>query len=134
MKVPVTGVNHIGIAVESIEENRFFYEEVLGLRFEGIEEVEDQGVRAAIFYAGDTRIELLEPISDESPIGRFIRKKGQGIHHIAFSVESIEEKVRELLDSGVSMVDEAPRPGIHGTRIAFIHPGSAGGVLVELCQ
>ena len=134
MKEKVKGINHIGIAVESIDKVKDFYENVLGLRFEGIEEIEEQKIRAGIFYVGDIRIELLEPTSEDSPVAKFLDKKGPGIHHIAFSVERIEEKLDFFSKKDILLIDKTPRKGIHGTRIAFIHPKSTGGTLVEICE
>ncbi len=134
MSGKVRGIDHIGIAVESIEEARAIYEKTLGLPFGGIEEVPDQGVRVAFFQAGETRIELLEPTSPESAVGRFLQKRGPGIHHLAFRVDNLEEKLASLQAEGVRLIDEKPRTGAHGTRIAFLHPKDTGGVLAELCE
>ncbi len=130
----VQGIDHIGIAVESIEKARAFYEEVLGLPFGGIEDVPDQRVRVAFFLAGETRIELLEPTSPESAVGRFLQKRGPGIHHLAFRVKNLEERLASLKEEGVRLIDEKPRKGAHGTRIAFLHPKDTGGVLAEFCE
>ena len=131
-------VNHIGIAVRSIADQRDFYERVLGGRFEGEEVVEDQKVRVAFFAIGDTenpvRLELLEPTSDDSPVARFIEKRGEGVHHIAYTVSDIDERIREMKESGIRMIDETARGGAHNTRIAFVHPSSTGRVLTELCE
>ncbi len=134
MNGKVRGVDHIGIAVESIEKARAFYEKTLGLPFGGIEEVPDQGVRVAFFQAGETRIELLEPLSPESAVGRFLQKRGPGIHHLAFRVDNLEERLASLQSQGIRLIDEKPRTGAHGTRIAFVHPKDTGGVLTELCE
>ena len=130
----VRRIDHIGIAVESIEKARSFYEEVLGLSFGGTEEVPDQGVRVAFFQAGETRIELLEPLGPEGPVARFLAKRGPGIHHLAYLVEDLEERLREARDLGIRLLDKKPRVGAHGMRIAFLHPGDTGGVLTELCE
>ncbi len=134
MNGKVRGIDHIGIAVESIEKARAFYEKTLGLPFGGIEEVPDQGVRVAFFQAGETRIELLEPASPESAVGRFLQKRGPGIHHLAFRVDDLEGRLASLRAEGIRLIDEKPRTGAHGTRIAFLHPKDTGGVLAELCE
>ncbi len=126
-------VNHIGIAVRSIEEAKRFYE-VMGLQVEGYEVVEEQKVKVAFVPVGETRIELLEPTSEDSPVAKFIAKRGEGIHHIAFEVDDIEKALEVLKESGVRLIDEKPRRGAHGTRIAFLHPKSTNGVLIEICQ
>lgn len=130
----LTKINHIGIAVKSLDETLPFYRDILGMAFAGIEEVAEQKVRVAMLGIGDSKIELLEPTSDDSPIARFLEKNGPGIHHLAYEVEEIEGAIAELRASGVRMIDEKPRSGAHGTRIAFVHPKSSNGVLTELCQ
>ena len=131
---PVKAINHIGIAVRSIEAQRPFYEETLGATYEGIEEVADQKVRVGFFRVGDVRLELLEPSDPSSTIATFLEKKGEGLHHVAFTVEAIEDRIAELKQSGLRMIDDSPRPGAHHMRIAFVHPKSSGGVLTELCE
>jgi methylmalonyl-CoA/ethylmalonyl-CoA epimerase len=130
----LTKINHIGIAVQSLDATIPFYRDNLGMAFAGIEEVPEQGVRVAMLTVGESKIELLEPTSAESPVAKFIDKNGAGIHHIAYEVDDIEASIAKLLADGVRMVDEKPRNGAHGTRIAFIHPKSSLGVLTELCQ
>lgn len=130
----VKGVNHIGIAVRSIEAQRSFYEGVLGGIFEGIEEVPNQKVRVAFFRVGDVRLELLEPTDPASTVAAFLEKRGEGLHHVAFTVEDIEERIAELKRAGLRMIDETPRPGAHHMQIAFIHPKNTFGVLTELCE
>ncbi|TVQ92295.1 MAG: methylmalonyl-CoA epimerase [Bacteroidetes bacterium] len=130
----LTHIEHIGIAVKDIESSIKFYEEVLGLKCYAIEEVKDQKVKTAFFMLGDTKIELLESTDPEGPIGRFIEKKGEGVHHIAFAVEGIESALSELSEKGVQLVDQQPRKGAEGLDIAFLHPKSTGGVLTELCE
>lgn len=130
----VKGIDHIGIAVENLEDASVFYREVLGLEYIGTEDVPSQKVRVAMFQAGESRIELLEPTSPDSPIASFLEKKGQGVHHIAYSVSNAEAAVNELTAKDIQMIDSKPRPGAGGTRIAFIHPKSSGRVLTELCQ
>ena len=126
-------IDHIGIAVESLSEA---LEPWLKAGFEpaGEEEVEDQGVRVAMLPAGESRIELLEASRPDSPVARFIKKRGPGIHHLAVRVDDIDAKLEELRRAGVRLIDEVPRPGARGTRIAFIHPSSMNGVLLELVE
>ena len=131
---PVKAINHIGIAVRSIDAQRPFYEGVLGAMFEGIEEVPSQQVRVAFFRIGEVRLELLEPTSPASTIATFLEKRGEGLHHVAFTVEGIEARIAELKQSGLRMIDDASRPGAHHMRIAFVHPKSTFGVLTELCE
>lgn len=126
-------IDHIGIAVSSLEKYIPFYRDVLGLEFEGTEVVQDQKVKVAFFKIGESRIELLEPISDESPIAKFIEKKGEGIHHLAISSEDVAKDIEVMKEKGVRMIDETPRGGAHQTKIAFIHPKETR-VLVELTE
>jgi methylmalonyl-CoA/ethylmalonyl-CoA epimerase len=130
----VKAINHIGIAVRSIDAQRSFYEQTLGAVYEGVEEVADQKVRVGFFRVGDVRLELLEPSDPSSTIAAFINKKGEGLHHVAYTVEDIEARIGELKQTGVRMIDESPRPGAHHTRIAFVHPKSSRGILTELCE
>lgn len=127
-------IEHIGIAVKDLDESIRFYENVLGLQCYNIEEVEDQKVRTAFFQVGDTKIELLESTSEEGPISKYIEKKGEGIHHIAYAVENIEQKLKEAEENGVRLIDKQPRKGAEGLDIAFLHPKSTHGVLTELCE
>jgi len=127
-------IEHIGIAVKSLEETIPFYENVLGLTCYNIEEVKDQKVRMAFFKVGQTKIELLESTDPEGPIGRFIKRKGEGIHHIAFAVENIEDRLKAVESKGVQLIDKISRKGAEGLDIAFLHPGSTFGVLTELCE
>ncbi|MRR23334.1 methylmalonyl-CoA epimerase [bacterium] len=129
-----THIEHIGIAVNSIAEALPFYEKVLGLKCYNIEEVADQKVKTAFFMIGQTKIELLESTDPEGPVGKFIEKRGEGIHHIAFAVENIEDRLREAEAAGVRLIDAAPRKGAEGLSIAFLHPKSTFGVLTELCE
>lgn len=128
------GVDHIGIAVHSIEEALPFYTHVLQLELIGMEEVSNQKVRVAFIKAGAIKIELLEPTSVESAIAKYLEKYGQGIHHIALRVESIEDRIKEMQTKGIRMIDEEPRIGAAGAHIAFMHPKSTGSVLFELCE
>jgi methylmalonyl-CoA/ethylmalonyl-CoA epimerase len=127
-------VDHIGIAVRSLDKTLPFYTDVLNLPLLGIEVVETQLVRVAFLQAGGTKLELLEPTSEESSISKFIEKRGEGIHHVALSVESIEERIIEMKEKGIRMIDDQPRPGAGGANIAFMHPKSTSGVLFELCE
>ncbi|NLE36228.1 MAG: methylmalonyl-CoA epimerase [Bacteroidales bacterium] len=129
-----THIEHIGIAVNSIAEALPFYEKVLGLKCYNIEEVADQKVKTAFFMIGQTKIELLESTDPEGPVGKFIEKRGEGIHHIAFAVDNIEERLREAEAAGIRLIDSTPRKGAEGLSIAFIHPKSTFGVLTELCE
>jgi methylmalonyl-CoA/ethylmalonyl-CoA epimerase len=127
-------INHIGIAVNSIEEALPFYRDNLGMALLGIEEVAEQMVKVAMLQIGESKIELLEPTSSDSPVARFLEKNGPGIHHLAYEVEEIETAIERLERGGARMIDRTPRNGAHGARIAFVHPKSSGGVLTELCQ
>src|SRR6516164_7949511 len=131
---PVKAVNHIGIAVRSIDAQRGFYEGVLGAVFEGAEVVADQKVRVGFFRIGDVRFELLEPTEPTSTVEAFLEKRGEGLHHVALTVEDLESRIAELKQSGARMIDETARPGAHHMRIAFLHPKSTFGVLTELCE
>ena len=131
---PVKAINHIGIAVRSIDAHRPFYEGTLGAVFECIEDVPSQKVRVGFFRVGDVRLELLEPTDPASSVAVFLEKRGEGLHHIAYTVEGIEARIAELKQSGLRMIDETPRPGAHHMRIAFVHPKSSCGVLTELCE
>ena len=130
----VTKVDHIGIAVSNLEETLKLYTEVLGLELSGVEVVEDQKVKVAFLPVGDTEIELLESTQPDGPIAKFIAKKGEGIQHIAFRVESIKDALDEMRQKGIRLIDEEPRYGAGGAQIAFLHPKSTHGVLVELCE
>ena len=130
----ISHIEHLGIAVKSIEEALPYYEKVLGLKCYSIEEVADQKVKTAFFKVGQTKIELLEPTSEESAVAKFIEKKGEGIHHIAFSVNSVQEALNEVAEKGVQLIDKAPRNGAEGLNIAFLHPKSTCSVLTELCE
>lgn len=131
---PVKSINHIGIAVHSIEDQRAFYEETLGAEFEGVEEVVDQKVRVAFFRVGDVRLELLEASDPSSTVANFLEKRGQGLHHLAFTVDDIQTRIDELKASGLRMIDDVPRTGSHQMQIAFVHPKNTFGVLTELCE
>lgn len=126
-------IEHIGIAVNNLEEAISFYEKVLNLKCYAIEEVADQKVRTAFFKVGETKIELLESTDPEGPIGKFIEKRGEGVHHLAFAVDNIEEALSEVSSQGVRLIDQTPRMGAEGLRIGFLHPKNTMGVLTEFC-
>lgn len=127
-------VDHIGIAVKNLDETLKFYQDVLGLELQGTEVVEEQKVRVAFLPIGDTEVELLESTSDDGPIAKFIEKNGEGVQHIAFRVDNIEEAIEHMLSKGMKMIDEKPRYGAGGAKIAFVHPKSSNRVLVELSE
>ena len=127
-------IDHLGIAVKSIEEGKNFWTDVLGLKFEGSETVAEQKVTTAFFPVGESEVELLESTAPDGPIAKYLEKKGEGIQHIAFRVENIEAALDELKEKGVRLIDARPRIGAGGAKIAFLHPQSTNGVLVELCQ
>jgi len=130
----VLKIDHLGIAVNSIDAGKQFWSDVLGLPFEGAETVEEQKVTTAFFPVGESEVELLESTAPDGPVAKYIEKKGAGIQHIAFRVENIEAALQELKDKGVRLIDETPRRGAGGAKIAFLHPKATGGVLVELCE
>lgn len=131
----ISHIEHLGIAVKSLDEAIPYYENILGMKCYSIEEVADQKVKTAFFKVGQTKLELLEPTSDESPIAKFIEKRGEGIHHLAFAVEDgIANALAEMEGKGVRLIDKAPRKGAEGLNIAFIHPKSTHGVLTEFCE
>jgi methylmalonyl-CoA/ethylmalonyl-CoA epimerase len=130
----VLKVDHIGVAVKSIEEAKKLYQDVLGLKHLGSETVEEQKVTTAFFPVGDTEVELLESTSPDGPIAKYLEKRGEGVQHIAFRVDDIEEALEQLKSWGVQLIDQKPRRGAGGAKIAFLHPKSTFGVLVELCE
>jgi methylmalonyl-CoA/ethylmalonyl-CoA epimerase len=127
-------IEHIGIAVSNLGDAIDLYEKVFGLKCYNIENVPEQKVRTAFFHVGQTKIELLESTDPEGPIGKFIEKKGEGIHHIAFAVDNIEEQLRHAERQGIKLIDSNPRKGAEGLEIAFLHPKSTSGVLIEICE
>lgn len=127
-------INHIGIAVTSLEAQIPFYRDVLGFKSLGSSEVTNQKVKVAMFEIGEVKIELLEPTSPDSPIAKFLEKKGDGIHHIAYETDGIVSEIKHMEDSDIQMLDKTPRDGAHETKIAFLHPKSSGRVLTEICQ
>ena len=127
-------INHIGIAVKNLEDSIPFYRDQLGMNFEGTEEVAEQKVRVAFLQIGESRIELLEPTSEDSPIAKFLEKKGEGVHHMAYEVDDVVAALADLKEKGLRLIDETPRRGAHHSLIAFLHPKATGGVLTEICQ
>lgn len=127
-------IDHIGVAVKSIEEGKYFWANALGLKFEGVETVVEQKVTTAFFPVGESEIELLESTAPDGPVASYIEKRGEGIQHVAFRVPNIEAALNELKEQGIRLIDEKPRKGAGGAKIAFLHPKSTNGVLVELCQ
>jgi methylmalonyl-CoA/ethylmalonyl-CoA epimerase len=127
-------INHIAIAVNNLEEAAKFYQNMLGLNLEGVEVVAGQKTKAGFFKIGESNIELVQPTESTSPLVKFLETKGQGIHHICLEVEDVEAEIKALLEKGAVMVDQKPRPGAHHTKVAFIHPKSSNGVLIELCE
>ncbi|MFI5237536.1 MAG: methylmalonyl-CoA epimerase [Ignavibacteriales bacterium] len=130
----LTHIEHIGIAVKNLDESIKFYQEVLGLKCYAVEEVIDQKVKTAFFQIGQTKIELLKSTDPEGPIGKFIEKRGEGIHHIAYATKGLTLSLEELKKSGIKLIDENPRKGAEGMNVAFIHPKNTFGVLTELCE
>ena len=127
-------IDHIGIATERLEEASALWKDALGLELDSTEEIASQGVRVAMLALGESHIELLEPLSDDSPVGKFLGKRGPGIHHIAVRVDDIRASLADLKARGLRLIDEAPRLGAGGCLVAFVHPSSANGVLLELVQ
>ncbi len=130
----VLKIDHLGIAVNSIEDGKNFWSDIMGLEFEGSETVTEQKVTTAFFPVGESEVELLESTAPDGPVAKYIEKRGQGIQHVAFRVENIDEALAELKEKGVKLIDQQPRIGAGGAKIAFLHPKATAGVLVELCQ
>ena len=130
----ITHIEHIGIAVRSLEESIAYYEGILGLKCYAVEEVKEQCVKTAFFMVGQTKIELLESTDPEGPVGKFLEKKGEGVHHIAYATSNLEEALVQMEEKGVALIDKKPRKGAEGLDIAFLHPKSTHGVLTELCE
>ena len=130
----LTHIEHIGIAVKNLGESIKYYEDVLGLKCYAVEEVKDQKVKTAFFKVGQTKIELLESTDPDGPIGKYIEKRGEGIHHLAFHVNGIEKALKEIEEKGIRLIDTEPRKGAEGLNIAFLHPKSTNGVLTEFCE
>ncbi len=133
-RMKILKIDHLGIAVNNMTEGKSFWSEVLGLKFEGAETVAEQKVTTAFFPVGESEVELLESTSPDGPVAKFIEKKGTGFQHVAFRVENIEEALAELKAKGIQLIDQEPRKGAGGAKIAFLHPKATGGVLVELCE
>ena len=127
-------INHIAIAVNNLEEAAKFYQNVLGLNLSGVEVVTAQKTKVGFFKIDESNIELVQPSEPDSPLVKFLETKGQGIHHICFEVDDVEEEVKAYLAKGATLIDQKPRPGAHNSRVAFIHPKSSNGVLIELCE
>ena len=134
MNFKILGIEHVAIAVSSLKEPSKVFGEILGIDNTSTEEVVDQKVVTDIFDTGKGKVELLEATSDDSPISNFLEKRGNGVHHIAFLVDNLEIALKDLAESGIDLIDKSPRIGAEGMLIAFFHPKSTGGVLVELCQ
>jgi len=127
-------IDHLGIAVNNIDDGKKFWSDVLGLKFEGAETVDTQKVTTAFFPVGESEVELLESTAPDGPVAKFIEKKGTGFQHVAFRVANIEAALEELKEKGIQLIDQVPRIGAGGAKIAFLHPKATGGVLVELCE
>jgi methylmalonyl-CoA/ethylmalonyl-CoA epimerase len=127
-------INHIAIAVNNIEESAKFYQNVLGLNLSDVEVVTAQKTRVAFLKIGESNIELVQPADPDSPLVKFLETKGQGIHHICFEVDDVEAEVKTYLEKGATLIDQKSRPGAHDTKVAFVHPKSSSGVLIELCE
>ena len=130
----VADLHHVAIVVASIDEARRVYVDVLGLRETEVEHVPAEKVNVLVCYAGDQRIELVEPAAEDSPVTKFLARRGGGLHHVAWRVDDLAAALAKLKQSGLRLIDETPKPGAHGTRIAFLHPKSTGGVLTELVE
>jgi methylmalonyl-CoA epimerase len=135
MNMSVVGLDHVGVAVKDLEGAIGLYRDVLGLKFEGVHVLAERGVRVAFFsVGGDAHIEFLEPLSDESTIAKFLSTHGEGLHHLALKVEDIEAVLEELKRKGMTLIDEKPKAGADGKKIAFVHPKSTKGILLEFCE
>ncbi len=130
----ILGIEHIGVAVKDLKKRAPFWEYILGLSHQRNEDVAEQGVSTAIYDTNNSKVELLAPTNDDSPVKKFIANRGEGIHHLCFEVDDIESAVTELKDAGVELINETPRVGVEGFRVIFVHPKSTGGVLVELAE
>lgn len=130
----IKGIDHLGIAVKNMDDGKIFWSDILGLEFAGKETVEAQKVTTGFMPVGESEIELLESTSPDGPVAKYIEKKGEGIQHVAFRVDNIEQALQELKDKGVRLIDKKPRKGAGGAKIAFLHPKATAGVLVELCE
>jgi methylmalonyl-CoA/ethylmalonyl-CoA epimerase len=133
-EMKILKIDHLGIAVSSIEKKKNFWTDVMGLTLEGTETIEAQKVTTAFLPVGQSEVELLESTAPDGPVARYIEKKGEGIQHVAFQVENIEQALEELKEKGIQLIDQTPRIGAGGAKIAFLHPKATSGVLVELCE
>lgn len=131
---PIQELHHIGVAVPSLDDALPKWTDGFGLRLESVDEVPTEKVKVAVLKAGNTRVELLEPTSDDSPIAKFLQRRGPGIHHLAFQVGDCQQKITQLIDDGAPMLNETPNPGAHDCKVAFVHPKYLGGVLAELVE
>jgi len=131
---PIQELHHIGVAVPSLDDALPKWTDGFGLRLESVDEVPTEKVKVAVLKAGNTRVELLEPTSEDSPIAKFLAKRGPGIHHLAFQVGDCQQKITQLIDDGAPMLNETPNPGAHDCKVAFVHPKYLGGVLAELVE
>ncbi len=127
-------IDHIGIAVRSLDEALPFYTEILKLPLLGVEEVESEKLKIAFLKAGETKLELLEPTNEDSAVAKFIEKRGEGLHHVALGVDSIQDRINEIKEKGIRMIQDVPKTGAGGAEVAFMHPKSTGSVLYELCE
>jgi methylmalonyl-CoA/ethylmalonyl-CoA epimerase len=127
-------INHVAVAVSNLEEATKFYEHVLGLTLSGVEVVTSQKTKVGFFKIGESNIELVQPAEPDSPLTKYLETKGQGIHHICFEVDDVEAEIKAFLEQGATLIDQKPRPGAHNTKVAFVHPKSSNGVLIELCE
>jgi len=127
-------ISHVAIAGDNPEQTRILYEDILGLEYRGAEAVDTEGVNTHFFEVGESSVELLEPLSEDTPVGKFLSKRGPGLHHIALEVEGLDQYVEKLKYAGITLLSEEPKVGAHDMRIIFIHPKSTGGVLIELCE
>jgi methylmalonyl-CoA/ethylmalonyl-CoA epimerase len=127
-------IDHVGVAVEDLDAALALYRGSLGLPLAHRETVEEQGVDAALLDVGDGHVELLAPLGPDTPVGKFLARKGPGLHHVAYAVDDVEAELARLREAGLRLIDESPRPGIRGSRVAFVHPGAVGGVLTEIVQ
>ncbi len=127
-------IDHIGVAVEDLDASVAFYETTFGMTLVHRETVAEQGVEAVLLDVGENHVELLAPLGDETPVGRFLARRGAGLHHVAFQVGDIDATLRQLRGAGVRLIDESPRTGIRGSRVAFLHPSASGGVLTEIVE
>ncbi|MED3571726.1 methylmalonyl-CoA epimerase [Cytobacillus praedii] len=127
-------IDHIGIAVRSLDEALPFYTDILKLPLLGVEEVESEKLKVAFLKAGETKLELLEPTNEDSAVAKFIEKRGEGLHHVALGVDSIQDRINEIKEKGIRMIQDVPKTGAGGAKVAFMHPKSTGSVLYELCE